>query len=463
PDYFAAMQIETLRRDWPVDGYWDAWRLRSRDGLRAWQERRLQTVLASAWRVPFYRNLWGAAGAEPGDIRGLEDLGRLPTYDKSDLMAAVEEQPPLGNLRSPPGGASADDQSLILHTTSGTTGRPQPLLWGPRSREIQNVLLARLYLLHGMRPDDVVHSVYGFGTVNGGHYIREAIQHWIGATVIPAGTGAETRSAQQILLMRDFHATVLVGFGDYLIKLAEVAREAGMEPGHALPVRMISGHFGTDGAASLAAAWGTERVYDWYGVGDTGAIAGQGPERSGMHVLEDAHIVELVEPGTQEPVEDGLAGDLVCTCLYKDDVFPIIRFQTHDVTRFLPGPNPLGVPFRRIAGHLGRSDNMVKLRGINVYPQGIGAILWAQFGIREYVCRVSNSGGRQEMTVMVEAERADQADGEREGDDLAASVADTLRNRLGVAVAVETHAPGTTAALTGLESRQKPVRLVFDG
>ena len=448
--YFDFVDHRALARDYPVANFVRHFRGMSEDALRAVQETRFLHLMKRGWQVPFYRRLWSEQGIEPGDIRGLGDLPRLPVYSKSDLMASVEAHPPLGDFHGLPDDP-AQRPPLIFHTTSGTTGRPQPLMWGPKGREIQNLLLARLYLMQGMTRADVVHSVYGFGLVNGGHYIREAVQHWVGAQMLTAGTGAETRSEQQVMMMRDFRASVLVGFGDYLRKLADTARGLGIEPGRELPIRMISGHLGTALAQELAETWGTGNIYDWYGVGDTGAIAGQGPDRDGMHVLEDAHLVELLDPETLAPVPDGETGDLVCTCLYKDDLFPVIRFRTHDLTRVLPGANPLGLPFRRIEGHLGRSDSMVKLRGVTVYPHGIGTILAAGFGVGEFVCILR---GGTELTVMAEVPDPSPA--------LAERMVEALRTRLGIRLTVQTVPPGATAALTELEARQKPRRLIIE-
>lgn len=453
-NYFQALDLPTMMAEYPIG---EAFTRRfiglSRDELRAVQESRFARVMAFAWKVPFYRRLWGAQGIAPGDIRGLDDLPKLPCYTKSDLMQSVELHPPLGDFHGLDTYAAADRPSLIMQTTSGTTGRPQPLLFGPWSRELQNLLLARVYLLQGMRRDDVVHSVYAFGMVNGGHYIRETITHWIGAPLLSAGTGVETRSAQQVTLMRDFRATVLVGFADYMLRLADVARERGLQPGRDIPLRLISGLLGPGMADRLRDAWGVE-AYDWYGVGDTGLIAGETPARCGMHVMEDAQWIELLdESGMPTPV--GEIGNIVCTCLYKHDVFPIIRFNTQDVTRELDGDNPDGLPFRRIAGFLGRSDNMVKLRGINVYPTAIGAILKAACPgfAGEYVCELNRVGAREEMTVLVEA--ADPT-----ADAIAEQCRATLRARLGVEVGVRLMPPGGTAPLTGIESRQKPIRLI---
>ncbi len=453
-NYFDFVDHGALAQAYPVADFLDRYQDMSSDELRATQDARFRDVMDCGWRVPFYRRLWQAQGIERGDIQRLDDLSKLPVYSKSDLMTSVEAHPPIGDFHGLDSYPSDTRPPVIFHTTSGTTGMPQPLIWGPKSREVQNMLLAQLYLLQGMKRTDVVHSVYGFGLVNGGHYIREAIQHWVGAQVMTAGTGAETRSEQQVHLMRDFRATVLVGFGDYLHKLADTARDQGLTPGEDIRIRMISGHVGSERIAGLAEAWGTQDVYDWYGVGDTGAIAGQGPDRDGMHLMEDAQLVEVLDPETLMPVPDGETGDLICTCLYKEDLFPVIRFQTHDLTQVLSGANPLRLPFRRIAGHLGRSDSMVKLRGVTVYPHGIGAILAGQFGISEFVCRVTTPKGQAEMTVLAETARPSDA--------LAAQIGDALRTRLGVRITVETVLHGTTAPLTGLEQRQKPKRLSIE-
>lgn len=453
--YFDAVDPQQLRRDYPIgEDFMQRFAGMSRDELRALQDARFTSVVAFAWKVPFYQRLWGSKGVEPGDIRSVDDIVKLPTYSKSDLMESVERFPPLGDFDGLSTYSENDRPPLIFQSTSGTTGKPQPLLFGPKSREVQSIVLARMYALQGLTADDVVHSVYGHGMVNGGHYVRETIMHWIGAQMLTAGTGIETRSANQIALMRDFRATAIVGFGDYIKRLAEVAREAGIEPGRDLPIRMISGHLGAESHESMSAAWGGAEVYDWYGVGDTGAIAGEGPDRSGMYVHEDAQFVELLDVDELIPVADGDVGDIVCTCLFKDDVFPIIRFNTHDVSRMFNGTANLGLPFRRIEGFLGRSDNMVKLRGVNIYPQGIGALLAGRHGevLGEFYCRVERDAGRDEMTAVVET--ADQSTA------LSDAMAATLRERLGVGIAVELVGPGETASVTGIEVRQKPIRLV---
>jgi len=455
PGYFDEAAPRRLLAEYPVGrAFLDGVARMGRDELRALQERRFRRAVARAWQVPFYRRRWSARGLEPGDIRGLDDIAKLPPFSKTDLVESVAAHPPFGDYHGVDL-ASPARPGVIVHTTSGTTGAPQPVLFGAWDREVQNALLARAYLLQGLRAADVVHSVYGFGMVNGGHYIREALLHFTRCVLLPAGTGLETRSEQQVELMRAFGATVIVGFADYVKRLAEVARARGLEPGRDIPIRMISGHVGQEDRGAVAAAWGGALVYDWYGVADTGTIAAEGPERDGLHVWEDAHHVEIIDPDTHAPRPEGEAGNLCVTCLYKDGVYPIIRFDTNDVSSLLPAAPERAVAFRRISGFRGRSDQMVKLRGINVYPTAIGAHLAGHpAAAGEFVCRVERKGARDEMTVLVEV----RAGAERGG--LAAELAALLRQKLGVEVGVELTDPGGTTALTGLESRQKPVRLI---
>jgi phenylacetate-CoA ligase len=296
--------------------------------------------------------------------------------------------------------------------------------------------------------------VYGHGLINGGHFVREAVLHWTRAVFLSAGTGVETRSVRQVEIMRDFRATVLVGFADYLKKLAEVAREAGIEPGRDIPVRMICGHLGRESRAQMSAMWGNAAVFDWYGVGDTGTIASEGPDQDGLYLMEDAQYVEVLDVDSGLEVADGAPGDLVVTTLYKDDLYPLIRFNTHDVTSIATGQSALGLNLRRMSGFLGRSDNMVKLRGINVFPQAIGPILGEIAGFTgEFICVVTrDTQHRDAMTVRLEVKKADPQ--------CAQQARELMRARLGVEVDVELAEPGALANLTGIEVRQKPIRLL---
>lgn len=455
--YFESFDVKELLQQFPLDqAFTDKFKAISREQLRAEQNEKFLRCVARAWQIPFYQRLWGNAGVKPEDIRSLDDITRLPVFGKHEIMASVEANPPLGDFHGWQDGTEAGNKPLVFHTTSGTTGRPQPLVFSPHSREVQSLLLARLYRWQGMAPGDVVHSVYGHGMINGGHYVREAVTHYTQALFCSAGTGIEMRSAQQVQLMKNMGATVIVGFADYIKKLADVAREQGLEPGRDIPVRMICGHLGRESRESLSAAWGGVELYDWYGVGDTGAIAGQGPDQDGLYLMEDAQYVEILGVDDGQIVADGETGDMVVTCLYKDDIYPIIRFNTHDVTRVLTTPSTLGMNLRRIEGFLGRSDNMVKIRGINVFPQAMAPILEEHAAFAgEFICIASrDAGGRDELTVHVETSAA------LEDAAVHAAFCALLKQKLGVEMGVQLCAPGALAPLTGIEVRQKPVRLI---
>ncbi len=448
--YADAVDMARLAREYPTGPeFLSTYTGMPRRLLEDEQERRLHRALDAAWATPFYRRIWSAAGIDRRDVRGAADLASLPIIDKSMILADVEEHPPFGSL---PTRTDRPRGPVILQTTSGTTGNPQPVLWGAWGREVQNALLGRIYRWIGVGPADVAHSVYGHGVVNGGHYVREAVTHYTEAMLVSAGTGIETKSERQIALMQQFGVTVLLGFADYLRKLADVANDAGVRPGTDIPVRLIIGHLLAGGRAPLEEAWGGAKAYNWYGVADTGAVATEGPERDGLHVWEDANILEIVDE-SGAVVDDGIIGDMVITSLGKDDVAPLIRFNTHDLTRIVPGANPVGLPFRRMEGLLGRSDSMVKLKGINVYPTSLGGLLAEVPGFTgEYVCIVERAGHGDRLTVAVEIDDAIGAD--------AGALATSLSTRLGVGVEVDVVAPGATAPLTGVHERQKPVRLV---
>jgi phenylacetate-CoA ligase len=440
PTYFEAFDAQKMLADYPLDLVGTYGKM-SRDELRALQEQRFATLMKRGWQIPFYQRLWSDKGIEPGDIRSLDDITKLPVYDKTDLMASVNAYPPYGDFD----GRRSDP--VIFHTTSGTTGRPQPLMFGPKGREVTNLLVGRMYRWMGLAPHDVVQSVYGHGMINGGHYIREAVTHFTNSLFLSAGTGIETRSAAQVNLLADFGVTVMVGFVDYIRKLAEVAEAEKLFD--RINLRMIIGHLGTEDRAATEAAWHGAKAYDWYGVGDTGSIAGEGPERDGLYVWEDAQFLELLDVESGAPVEHGETGDMVVTCLFKDDIAPCIRFNTHDITHELGGRGALA--FKRIAGFKGRSDNMVKLRGINLFPHAIASLIENRSELTgEYVCRLRRIEGRDEMVVTIES---------RGGSD-ASALSALLRQGLGVEVGITLCEPGGTAAATQIDSRQKPIRLI---
>lgn len=447
PTYFEALDHKQMLTDYPVgEEFVSRYTSMSRDELFALQDAQFRKLMAKGWQVPFYQRLWGAQGIEPGDITGLADITKLPVYDKSDLMASIAEHPPYGDFHGM--GDPATRDPVIFHTTSGTTGKPQVLMFGPKGREVGNLLVGRMYRWMGLHSDDVVHSVYGHGMINGGHYIREAVTKFTNSIFLSAGTGIETRSINQVQLMADFGVTAIVGFVDYVRKLAATAEELGLFD--RINIRMIIGHLGTEDRQATEDAWHGAKAYDWYGVGDTGSIAGEGPDRDGMYVWEDAQYLELLGVDDGKPVEHGETGDMVVTCLYKDDIAPCIRFNTHDITHELDGRGEIA--FKRIAGFRGRSDNMVKLRGINVFPHAIGAIIENRPDLTgEYVCHLTRDADKRDsMRVTLES------NGGTDHQELA----EKLKQGLGVEVEVTLCGPGETASVTEIDKRQKPLRLI---
>jgi phenylacetate-CoA ligase len=328
-------------------------------------------------------------------------------------------------------------------------------MFGPYSREVQNLLLGRTYRFQGLKAGATVQGCYGHGMINGGHYIREAMLHFTNAMYLSAGTGIETRSLQQVNLMKDFNVNVLIGFADYIKRLADVARENGIIPGEHIKIEMISGHFGMESRDVLAEAWGGPELFDWYGIGDTGVVSTEGPDHDGMYIWEDAQFVEILDTETDEALDgENVRGNQIVTCLFKNDIYPIIRYNSNDVTEIMPFENSLDLPFRRTRGFLGRSDNMVKLRGINIYPQGIGPVLENNNAFAgDYICVVErDENGRDEMTVKLESKDHSESS--------ANEYRALLKQKMGIEMEVELKEPGSLASETGIEHRQKPIRLV---
>jgi phenylacetate-CoA ligase len=459
PHYFESFDYERMLRDFPIGAaFTDGFAKLSADEIRSRQNTLFLRCVARAWEIPFYQRLWRSAGVAPRDVRGLEDLGHLPIFGKSDLMKSLAEHPPYGDYHGWDRWPVEQRPVTVIHTTSGTTGRPQVVLFSPKSREVQALLVARIWRMQGLVPGDVIHSVYGHGMINGGHFVREAALHYTNCLFLSAGTGKETRSVTQIELMRDLRVTVIVGFVDYIRQLAETARDMGLEPGRDLPVRAILGHVGRESRAALSRAWGGARISDWYGVADTGPIAAEGPDQDGMYVMEDAQYLEIIDEASGRAAQGEDAGDMVVTSLYRDDVYPLIRFNTHDMSAWKSGRSALGYNLRRVVGVLGRSDNMVKLRGINVYPLALAAILNERPEFAgEYVCRATRDlqTGRDELTVVIETRT-----GISRSPELGRAFAELLTQRIGVELKVELVAAAGTAGLTQIESRQKPIRLI---
>ena len=453
--YYDFANPYVLRKEYPFgEEFTETFSGMSRDELHHIQNERFASALDQAAKVPFYKNLWKKHGVSRGDVRGLEDIKLLPTFGKAEIMESVAAMPPLGLHSVIEDPDSKAHYPIILHTTSGTTGEPQPLIYSPRTREVQSLLLARAYHQFGIGSNDVVQSFYGFGPINGGHYIREAFTKYNPAIFLPTGTGVETPTEKQIEYMKRFGTTVLTGFGDYVARVGRYARSNNEGLAKDINIRMLVGHFGFDSYDVLRELWGSEvEIFDWYGVGDTGIVGWEGKEHNGLHIMEDAQYVEI-EAESEEQDDKG-SGNIVVTCLYINDVFPIIRFNTHDVSCVLPPDNIDGYPFRRLGGIGGRSDDMVKFKGINIYPQSIGNIIEKTDDYAgNYLCEwVRLDDGKQDLIIYIESSLKD-SDGVRENYEA------ILKKSLGVTPRVRLVAKHGLDDLTGINVRQKPRRLI---
>jgi phenylacetate-CoA ligase len=256
--------------------------------------------------------------------------------------------------------------------------------------------------------------------------------------------------------MRDYGTTVLTGFPDYIRHLARVAIEEGFDPKTDFKVRMICTQLGQENRTQLSEVWGGAEVYDLYGVADVGMIAGEVKGKTGMYLMEDAFHVGIVNADTLSPLPDGHLGNICVTAISPRFIYPIVRFNTNDVSAFEARDFDASYTFKRLRGFHGRSDNMAKLRGINVYPQAIGMlILEVAETTGEFCCRVQRNADRDEMVVMVEATESCS-----DRDRLKAKLSELLTARVGVDLVVEIVGPNQLAPVTGLEARQKPIRLI---
>jgi len=255
--------------------------------------------------------------------------------------------------------------------------------------------------------------------------------------------------------MRAWKPKHLVGFPAYLRHMGLVMRDEVKVDPRSVGIKSLIVHLGTDDRRPLEELWGAD-VYDTYGTNECGSLAAECAAKNGMHVFEDAFILEMIDPATGRDVPDGERGTIYQTTLFKH-LAPLIRFNSNDVSAFKTGTCTCGCTHRRIDRIFGRSDNMVKLRGINLFPTGIGALMVAQCetATGDFICRVGRVDGRDSMVVHLEVRgHADPS--------LQARLEATLRTRLGVEIGVALCPPGSLAALTQVESRQKPIRLIDD-
>lgn len=412
-------------------------------------ERLRQSVRWCLERVPFYRDTLGAAGFEPGEIRGVADVARLPFSAKPLLR----EHYPFGLLAVPL------TEVRRIHASSGTKGKPTVVGYTARDLETWSVCMARGLAAAGAGPGDILHVAYSYGLFTGGlgfHYGAERL----GLTVVPAASGNTLR---QVLLLQDFRPQGLACTPSFALHLGEALRESGID-GRALGLRY--GTFGaepwTEGMRrEIEAVLGLTAV-DFYGLSEVigpGVAAECAEARDGLHVNEDHFLVEIVDPATGERLGPGREGELCFTSLTKE-ALPMIRYRTGDLSALTLEPCRCGRTFARMARVKGRTDDMIVVRGVNVYPSQVEAVLLELSELAPHYQLVVDRGGalpRLEVQVEVTAEVLSRWGGFRPDDPAVANlrhkVAQHLRAGLAIATDVRVVPPKTIPRSEGKATR----------
>ncbi len=439
----------------PPDVFAETVYLWPKQRIRELQNRRFLEVMQAGWQNAFYQSLWKKAGIEPGDIASLDDIVKLPVYNSDDLKADQQSHPPYGLLCGFSSVAEHLRHSpLKLQTSGGTTGKPRNTLYGIREWEYIAVSSARVFYMIGVRPGDVMQIPVTCSLAMLGWPIYKACHEYLGVLPITTGSGVVTPSRRQVEVAFDFGVTHWLSFPEYLIRLAQASREEFGRDIRELKSKSILSFLGPDTDGSLRGE--LERlygcpVYDNYGTNEVGAGAFECQQRNGLHFMEDAMYFEVLDTETGKPVLPGRVGNLVVTA-FPRRMMPCSRFDLRDLARIVSEDRcGCGSHFRRMDHLLGRSDAMVKLRGVNVYPMAcLPAIRSDARTTGEWLCEVFSdaSGGapRDEMTVHVEVRRdAPALDGLKE------TLEARLKADLGVSVAVRLVGPGElqTAAHLG--------------
>ncbi|MFE9399106.1 phenylacetate--CoA ligase PaaK [Streptomyces flavidovirens] len=415
-----------------------------REELGALQLERLRTTLRRAYEnVPFYRQSFDRAGLRPEDCRSLADLARFPFTVKTDLR----DNYPFGMFAVP--------QSAVrrIHASSGTTGRPTVVGYTERDLDMWADVVARSIRAAGGRPGHKVHVAYGYGLFTGGlgaHYGAERL----GCTVIPASGGM---TARQVQLIQDFRPEVIMVTPSYMLTLLDEFERQGVDP---RTTSLKVGIFGAEPWTEEMRREIEERfaidAVDIYGLSE---VIGPGvaqecvETKDGLHIWEDHFYPEVVDPVTGEVLPDGERGELVFTSLTKE-AMPVVRYRTRDLTRLLPGTARPG--FRRMEKVTGRSDDMVIVRGVNLFPTQIEEIVLRTPGIApHFQLRLTREGRMDRLTVRAEARP--EATGEQRAA-AAASIAAAVKDGVGVSAGVEIVDPETLERSVGKLRRIEDLR-----
>jgi len=366
-----------------------------RPALEALQLKRLQAVLERVYaNVPFYKASFEKAGIRPGDLRSLDDLQRLPFTTKQDMRDSY----PYGLFAAPM------DEIVRIHASSGTTGKPTVVGYTRKDIETWSELMARSFVAAGAHKGDIIHNAYGYGLFTGGlgaHYGAELL----GASVIPI-SGGNTR--RQIMIMQDFGSTVLTCTPSYSLFMAEEAKGEGIDFQN---LKLRVGIFGAEPWSEAMRGEIEQKLnlaaIDIYGLSE---IMGPGvaieciEAKSGLHIWEDHFLPEIINPETGQRVREGDLGELVITTITKQGI-PLIRYRTRDITSITYEPCACGRSHARLTRMSGRSDDMLIIRGVNVFPSQIESILVGIEGVEpHYLLIVDRMENLDTLEVQVEVD-----------------------------------------------------------
>jgi phenylacetate-CoA ligase len=424
----------------------------TRSELEALQLSRLrETVARACTRVPHYHEALRRRRVGPNDIRTLKDIVRLPFTTKDDLR----ENYPLGMLAVP------REEIARIHGSSGTTGKPTFVAYTREDLVIWADLCARFLIAGGLRPGHLVHIAFGYGLFTGGFGLHAGVER-VGAAIVPAASGNTPR---QVMLLRDLGAQVLICTPSYAVNIAEVAQAEGMDPSD---LSLKFAHFGgepwtEDMRAQIEQAFGIV-AFDNYGLSEVigPGVSGECMYRCGMHIQEDHFLVECVDPDTLEPVPDGEYGELVFTTLTKQ-AMPILRYRTRDIARLDRAPCACGRTGTRMSRVVGRTDDMLIIRGVNVFPSQIEeALLRVEGTAPQYLIEVDRPGSLDEMTVRVEIRPQDFSDKMSQMQALRDRIDREVHSVTGVRATIELVEPQTLERFAGKAKRvidRRPTRL----
>lgn len=415
-----------------------------RKTLEAIQLKRLQRLVEKVYStVPFYKKAFDEKGIKPGDIKSLENLQDLPFTMKQDLR----DNYPFSMFATPM------ENVVRIHVSSGTTGKPTVVGYTRRDIDTWSELMARTLAAAGTHKGDIVHNAYGYGLFTGGlgfHYGAERL----GASVIPVSGGNTKR---QILLMKDFGATVLTCTPSYSLRLCEVAREEGVD------FRSLKFRVGVLGAEpwtenmrkEIEEALGISAV-DIYGLSEIigpGVAVECAEAKQGLHIFEDHFIPEIIDPETGEVLPYGEPGELVFTTLTKE-AFPLIRYRTRDLSVLYQEPCKCGRSLVRMGRITGRSDDMLIIRGVNVFPSQIESVIMARKDIAPYYLLIVDRKEHMDtLEVDVEINEAVFSDAVKDLQKMEREIEKDIKDILGVSCKVRLVEPGTIQRSEGKAKR----------